>query len=100
MAFVRSKKQKIRGMALAALAMPLLIGATVHAQRAPAAHPMKNVRPVTNDMLLHPDNGDWPMWRRTDDGFAFSPLDQSTKPNVGDLRVAWPWLLTTCATVS
>jgi len=100
MAFVRSKKQKIRGMALAALAMPLLIGATVHAQRAPAADPMKNIRPVTDEMLLHPDNGDWLMWRRTYDGFGFSPLDQITKANVGDLRVAWSWSLTNGATES
>ena len=40
------------------------------------------------------------MWRRTYDGFGFSPLNQITKDNVKDLQVAWTWSLTNGATES
>ena len=40
------------------------------------------------------------MWRRTYDGYGFSPLDQITKDNVKDLQVAWTWSLTNGATES
>ena len=29
------------------------------------------------------------MWRRTLDGWAYSPLDQVTSENVGELRLVW-----------
>ncbi len=32
--------------------------------------------PVTDAMLLDPDPGDWINWRRTLDGWGYSPLDQ------------------------
>lgn len=35
----------------------------------------------------NPDN--WVMWGRTYDGSRYSPLNQITKDNVGDLQVAW-----------
>ena len=31
--------------------------------------------PVTDAMLQKPDPGDWLMWRRTPDGWGYSPLD-------------------------
>jgi alcohol dehydrogenase (cytochrome c) len=72
----------------------LLLGG-LPAQAQPAADdPIKTVRPVTDAMLLHPDPGDWVMWRRTYDGFGFSPLNQITRDNVHDLRVAWAWSMT------
>ncbi|MBM63517.1 MAG: pyrrolo-quinoline quinone [Acidobacteria bacterium] len=49
--------------------------------------------PVTDAMLQNPDEGDWLNWRRTLDGQAYSPLDQITPANVGDLRLAWSWAL-------
>lgn len=54
--------------------------------------------PVTDDMLLNPADGDWLHWRRTYDGWGYSPLDQINKENVGDLSVAWTWSLTPGAT--
>ena len=77
-----------------------LVSLPLHAQPARTADPMKTLRPVTDEMLLHPDDGDWLMWRRTYDGFGFSPLNQITKANAGDLRVAWAWSLTNGATES
>lgn len=49
------------------------------------------VTPVTDEMLLSPADGDWLMWRRTYDGWGYSPLDQINKENVGDLELAWAW---------
>jgi alcohol dehydrogenase (cytochrome c) len=56
--------------------------------------PTADVSPVTDEMLLNPPDGDWLMWRRTYNGWGYSPLDQINKDNVGELRVAWSWELT------
>ena len=45
--------------------------------------------PVTDEILQDPDPGDWPMWRRTLDGWGYSPLDQVNRDNVDELRLAW-----------
>jgi alcohol dehydrogenase (cytochrome c) len=45
--------------------------------------------PVTDQMLQHPDAGDWLMWRRTLDGWGYSPLDQIDKSNVAGLKQVW-----------
>ena len=45
--------------------------------------------PVTDAMLQSPADGDWLMWRRTLDGWGYSPLDQIDRDNVGDLRMVW-----------
>ena len=55
-------------------------------------------KPVTDAMLLKPEPADWLMWRRTYDGWGYSPLDQINKSNVKDLKVAWTWSLTPGAT--
>lgn len=48
-----------------------------------------NFRPVTDAVLQDPPDSDWLQWRRTYDGWAYSPLDQIDRDNVGDLRLAW-----------
>ncbi len=45
--------------------------------------------PVTDAMLQAPAPEDWLMWRRTLDGWGYSPLDQIDADNVGDLRLVW-----------
>ena len=50
--------------------------------------------PVTDEMLQDPAPGDWLMWRRTLDGWGYSPLDQIDRDNVGDLRMVWSRALT------
>ena len=45
--------------------------------------------PVTDEMLQDPAPGDWLMWRRTLDGWGYSPLDQVNRDNVGALRLVW-----------
>ena len=45
--------------------------------------------PVTDAMLQDPAPEDWLMWRRTLDGWGYSPLDQIDRDNVSDLRLVW-----------
>ena len=45
--------------------------------------------PVTDAMLQDPAPDDWLMWRRTLNGWGYSPLDQITGENVGALRMVW-----------
>ncbi len=52
------------------------------------------VTTVTDEMLASPPDGDWLMWRRTYDGWGYSPLDEINKENVGELQLAWAWAMT------
>jgi alcohol dehydrogenase (cytochrome c) len=49
--------------------------------------------PVTDDTLRHPADGDWLMWRRTYDGWGYSPLAQVDRATVKNLSLAWTWSL-------
>ncbi len=49
----------------------------------------RDFRPVTDAILQEPDPGDWLMWRRTLDGWGYSPLEQINRGNVGELRLVW-----------
>ncbi len=59
---------------------------TVVAKRLPAAW-----RRVTDAMLDAPDPGDWLAWRRSVNGWGYSPLTDVTEENVGNLRLEWSW---------
>ena len=61
------------------------------ASAAPPAHaqPAGDFVPVTDAMLQAPSPEDWLTWRRTTDGWGYSPLDQIDRENVGDLRMVW-----------
>ncbi len=63
-----------------------------------AAEPSRNLTPVTDAMLRDPPASDWLMWRRTYDGYGYSPLDQINTNNVKNLEVAWTWSMTPGAT--
>ena len=45
--------------------------------------------PVTDAMLQKPDASDWLMWRRTLDGWGYSPLNQINRNNVAQLKMVW-----------
>ena len=45
--------------------------------------------PVTDAMLQRPSPDDWLMWRRTLNGWGYSPLAQITRENVDQLRMVW-----------
>src|ERR1700750_66230 len=86
-------KSSFLGLSIASGA---IVGAA--AQQASPADVAKNVKPVTDAMLRNPPPGDWLMWRRTYDGWGYSPLDQINKNNVKNLQVAWTWSMTHGAT--
>src|SRR5215813_1684622 len=50
-------------------------------------------RPVTEAMLRNPAPGDWLNWRRTDNAWGYSPLDQIKRDNVQKLQLAWSWAM-------
>jgi alcohol dehydrogenase (cytochrome c) len=52
---------------------------------------IKAFRPVTDEMLRNPGPSDWINWRRTLDGWGYSPLDQITRHNVAQLQLVWSW---------
>jgi outer membrane protein assembly factor BamB len=44
---------------------------------------------VTDERLQYPADGDWLLYRRTYDGFGYSPLKQITAKNAANLSLAW-----------
>ena len=54
---------------------------------------VKDFKPVTEAMLANPDPADWPSWRRTLDGWGYSPLKQINAQNVHQLQLVWSWTL-------
>ena len=56
---------------------------------APMPALLQNYAPITAERLRQPADGDWPMVRRTYDGWGYSPLDQITPANVSRLTPAW-----------
>ncbi len=75
-------------LAATALTIPLIASIDVRAgdQAAPA-----RFVPVTDAMLAQPSPNDWLNWRRTLDGWGYSPLDQINTKNVHQLQLAWSW---------
>ena len=58
---------------------------------APASAQEDGFVPITDAMLHEPDPDDWINWRRTLDGWGYSPLDQITTENVHRLQLVWGW---------
>jgi len=50
---------------------------------------LQNYKPVTAERLKQPEDGDWLMYRRTYDGWGYSPLSQITTENAGRLKPLW-----------
>ena len=63
------------------------------ASATPVPGPMPEVlqkyAPVTAERLKRPEDGNWFHFRRTYDGWGFSPLKEITPNNVGRLRLVW-----------
>ncbi len=71
---------------LAVLSTVLLLTAWAGAASAQAA---RDFTPVTDAMLQEPSPGDWLSWRRTLDGWGYSPLNEINRDNVHRLRMVW-----------
>ena len=71
--------------------MTVVAGFVCAALNVSAQGQVQNFTPVTDAVLQDPDPEDWLSWRRTLDGWGYSPLDEINESNVGDLRLAWSW---------
>ena len=71
--------------------MTVVAGFVCAALSVSAQGQVQNFTPVTDAVLQDPDPEDWLSWRRTLDGWGYSPLDEINESNVGDLRLAWSW---------
>src|ERR1700740_3750227 len=71
------------------LSLPIVLLAA-HGVHAQGVHVESTPYPtVTDERLLHPDAGDWLMYRRTYDGSGFTPLHQITPSKICGLTFAW-----------
>ena len=50
--------------------------------------------PVTDNLLRNPPAQDWLMWRRTQNGWGYSPLNEINATNVNNLKMIWTRALT------
>ncbi len=78
----------------AALAATVAVGGVLAAPVVAQEPPPVAFTPVTDAMLEDPAPADWLTWRRTPNGWGYSPLDEVTRDNVGDLRLVWTRALT------
>jgi alcohol dehydrogenase (cytochrome c) len=73
--------------------LPAIAGLTLAAVAASAVQAQsrteRNFVPVTDAMLQNPDDEDWLAWRRTLNGWGYSPLDEINRRNVDELELVW-----------
>ena len=82
------------GLALVWLGIGVGLGLPVLAQSqgsAPAQPAIDALQSVTDERLLHPEDGDWIHYRRSYDGTGFSPLAAIHRDNVHELRPVWTY---------
>ena len=77
---------RVASSRLAILSTALLLTAGAGAA---SAQPARDFTPVTDAMLQDPAPGDWLSWRRTLDGWGYSPLNEINRDNVHRLRMVW-----------
>ena len=85
-------KSAMLGLAL------VLMAAGVSQAQSTKSNALSGLTPVTDAVLTNPPPSDWLQWRRTYDGWGYSPLDQINKSNVKNLKPAWTWSLTSGVT--
>jgi len=71
------------------LAVLILVALAFGRPETRAQNGKRDFVPVTDAMLEKPDPANWLMWRRTLDGWGYSPLDQINRNNVAQLRMVW-----------
>ncbi|MGH8144514.1 MAG: PQQ-binding-like beta-propeller repeat protein [Steroidobacteraceae bacterium] len=67
--------------------------ATYKAAVAARTEALNAITPVTDELLIHPPDGDWLSWRRSYDSLGHSPLRQIDRRNISRLRAVWSWAL-------
>jgi len=78
------------GLSAASAQMPQVV-APVSATPLPGPVPevLQKYSAVTAERLKKPEDGNWFHFRRTYDGWGFSPLNEITAKNVGRLQLVW-----------
>src|SRR5881296_3648803 len=88
----------MRSVCVAAIAAAGMCGASAQqmiepGSATPVPGPMPEIlrqyAPVTAARLKNPEDGNWLMFRRTFDGWGYSPLGEITPANVGRLQPVW-----------
>jgi alcohol dehydrogenase (cytochrome c) len=79
--------KKTIALSIVAIAAQLVIAQAPPPAPRPAV--LQNYPAITAEQLKAPPDGEWPMVRRTYDGWGYSPLDQITKANVARLQPVW-----------
>jgi alcohol dehydrogenase (cytochrome c) len=92
-------RQSLYAVAVSALALLFSAGAVLAQQPLPPLPTpdtpppvppiLQSYKPVTAQRLKQPEDGDWLMYRRTYDGWGYSPLAQITTENAGRLKPVW-----------
>ena len=80
-------KRVIVFLCVGALSITLLLRASTTTTT--AQQPASDYTPVTDERLRNPAPDDWLTYRRTYDGWGYSPLDQITADNVSTLEPVW-----------
>jgi alcohol dehydrogenase (cytochrome c) len=75
----------MKSLDVSCLILAVLAGGVLQAE----ARQGRPFTPVTDAMLADPDPADWLMWRRTTNGWGYSPLDQVDRGNVRSLALVW-----------
>ena len=83
------KRRLLLTSILALMSLGLMVGLA----QSPVGVAGQDFRPVTEAILRNPAAGDWLHWRRTDNAWGYSPLEQITRQNVHQLQLAWSWAM-------
>ena len=76
---------------LIAHSLLLILGGSLWGLATPPAAVAQEFEPVTDEILGNPDPEDWLHWRRTLNGWGYSPLDEINRDNVHQIQLAWSW---------
>jgi alcohol dehydrogenase (cytochrome c) len=79
---------------LLATAIAIVLAAIVLGGQASELPPvLRDLKPVTDETLRRPSPDDWLHWRRTYDGWGYSPLHEINRRNVRQLQHVWSWAM-------
>ena len=68
---------------------PVMVPQSATPVPGPMPEVLQKYTPVTAERLKRPEDGNWFHFRRTYDGWGFSPLKEITPDNVGRLQLVW-----------
>ena len=80
---------RVCGLSRTASVLVLTAAVLVVGSSSPRAQTSADFVPVTDAVLQNPDPADWLMWRRTLDGWGYSPLDQTGRARLARASSCW-----------